>query len=187
MPLEPEQLLQRAIDAGALDEQKGRAAVAVYGKLQAMGASFTFGDFLVDRGLMARMPVDAVEADTGESFTSVDTLGDFELLEHLGEGASGAVFKALQKSLNREVALKVLNTEIAQDPEAVEQFLREARAVAQLNHANIVHGYSVGTEHGLHYFAMELLLGGSARAAMDAEGGRLSERRALELVQQAAL
>lgn len=187
MPLEPEQLLQRALDAGALDEQKGRAAVAVYAKLQAMGASFSFGDFLVDRGLMARMAVDAIEADTGETFSSVDTLGDFELLEHLGEGASGAVFRALQKSLHREVALKVLNTVIAQDPEAVEQFLREARAVAQLNHPNVVHGYSVGTDHGLHYFAMELLLGGSARHVMETAGGRLGERRALELIQQAAL
>ncbi|HLX62195.1 MAG TPA: protein kinase [Planctomycetota bacterium] len=187
MALEPEQLLQRAVQAKALDEQQGRAALTVYLKLQQMGASFSFGDFLVSRGMLARMAVDTIEADTGEPLQSVDTLGDFELVEHLGEGASGAVFKALQKSLNREVAVKILNTDIAQDDEAVEQFLREARAVAQLNHPNVVHGYFVGTDHGLNYFAMELLDGGSTRQLMEAEGGRLSEKRALEIVQQAAL
>src|SRR4029077_15724661 len=110
MALEHEQLLQHAINAKALDEQQGRAALTVYSKLQQMGATFSFGDFLVSRGMLARMAVDTIEADTGEPLQSVDTLGDFELTEHLGEGASGAVFKALQKSLNREVAVKILNT-----------------------------------------------------------------------------
>ena len=186
MPLEPEELLQRAVDAGALDEQKGQAAVAVYARLLEMGAEFSFGDFLVERGLLARMAVDAFEADSGQTFTAIDTLGDYQLIELLGEGESGAVFKAVQSLINREVAVKVLNTEIAQDPVAVERFLREARAVAKLNHPNVVHGYSAGTEQGLHYFAMELLDGGSARDLMEAAGGRLSEMRALEITLQAA-
>ena len=186
MALEPEQLLERAIEAGALDEQKGRAALAVYARLQDMGAEFTFGDFLVERGLMPRMAVDALDAGTDETFEGVDTLGDFQLVELLGEGENGAVFKALQISLERDVAVKVLNMEIAQDEAAVERFLREARAVAKLNHPNVVHGYAAGSEHGLHYFAMELLQGGSARELMETDGGRLSERRALEIVAQAA-
>ncbi len=186
MPLAPEQLLQHAVEAGTLDEQKGRAALAVYTKLQEMGAEFGFDDFLVERGLLTRMAVDAFNADCGESYSAVDTLGDFELVELLGEGEYGAVFKALQKTLGRDVAVKVLNTEIAQDEAAVERFLREARAVAKLNHPNVVGGYSAGSDQGLHYFAMELLEGGSARDAM-AENGSLSERRALEIVREAAL
>ncbi len=186
MPLEPEQLLQRAVEAGALDQQKGQAAVAVYTRLLEMGAEFSFGDFLVERGLLARMAVEAFEADSGQTFSAIDTLGDYQLIELLGEGESGAVFKAVQKMLNREVAVKVLNTELAQDAATVERFLREARAVAKLSHPNVVHGYSAGTEQGLHYFAMELLDGGSASDLMEQAGGRLSEMRALEIAGQAA-
>ena len=187
MALEPDQLLQRAVESGALNEQKGQAALAVYSRLQEMGAEFTFGEFLVERGLLPQMAVDAFESESGESFSAVDTLGDFTLTELLGEGENGAVYRAVQNSLERDVALKILNTEIAQDEAAVERFLREARAVAKLNHPHVVHGYSAGSEHGLHYFAMELLEGGSARDLItDSESGHLTERRALEIVAQAA-
>ena len=187
MAIEPEELIEKAVASGSLDEQKGRAALLVYTRLREMGAGFEFGDFLVERGLLTRMAVDAFEKSGDEQYSTVDTLGDFELLELLGEGENGAVYRSLQKSLNRDVALKILNTELARDAGAVERFLVEARAVAKLNHPNVVQGISAGTEHGLHYFAMELLDGGSARALMEAEGGRLSERRALELIRQAAL
>lgn len=186
MPVEPEELLRKAVSSGSLDETKGRAALVVYTRLQGMGATFSFGDFLVQRGLLTQMAVDAFE-DSEDEFSTVDTLGDFELLELLGEGENGAVYRAMQKSLSREVAVKILNTELARDESAVERFLSEARAVARLNHPHVVQGISAGTEHGLHYFAMELLDGGSTRDAMEANGGSLSERQALEWIRQTAL
>ncbi|MEI6236835.1 MAG: protein kinase, partial [Planctomycetota bacterium] len=156
-------------------------------RLRDMGAEFSFGDFLVERGMLPQMAVTAFESESGESFGTVDTLGDFQLIELLGEGENGAVYRATQLSLDRDVAVKILNTEIAQDPAAVEHFLSEAYAVARINHPNVVQIYSRGTEHGLHYFAMELLEGGSARDLIaDAEDGRLTERRALEITAQAA-
>lgn len=87
------------------------------------------------------------------------TLGDFELLEKLGEGAMGAVFRARQISFNRIVALKVLFGHIASQPRLVERLYREARALAQLDHENIVQAHGVGEVGGCHYVAMEFVDG----------------------------
>src|ERR1019366_3406299 len=111
-----------------------------------------------------------------------DTVGDFVLVELLGEGANASVFRAHQQSLNRDVALKILNVESARDEASVENFLNEGRAVARISHPNVVQGIASGTDKGLHYFAMELLEGGSARSLMEECGGKLPERRALEVI-----
>lgn len=87
------------------------------------------------------------------------TLGEFELLEKLGEGAMGAVYRARQASFNRIVALKVLFGHIASQPRLVERLYREARAMAQLDHPNIVQAHGFGEVGGCHYVAMEFVDG----------------------------
>jgi serine/threonine protein kinase len=87
------------------------------------------------------------------------TLGDFELLEKLGEGAMGAVYRSRQVSFNRVVALKILFAHIASQPRLVERLYREGRALAQLDHENIVQAYGVGEVAGNHYIAMEFVEG----------------------------
>jgi serine/threonine protein kinase len=87
------------------------------------------------------------------------TLGDFELLEKLGEGAMGAVYRARQISFQRIVALKILFSHVASQPRLVERLYREARALAQLDHQNVVQAYGVGEEAGCHYVAMEYVEG----------------------------
>jgi hypothetical protein len=86
---------------------------------------------------------------------------DYELRERLGHGASGAVWKARDLALNREVALKALHPEIAQDPRAVSRLRREARLVASLAHPRIVPVLEFAERSGVAYFTMPLTPGGS--------------------------
>ncbi len=87
----------------------------------------------------------------------------YEILERVGAGAMGTVFKARQKRLNRIVALKVLRPSLARNTHYVDRLRREARIVAQLNHPNIVAGYDLGEEAGYHFFVMEFVQGRSLR------------------------
>ncbi|HAL91781.1 MAG TPA: hypothetical protein DCM68_01995 [Verrucomicrobia bacterium] len=85
---------------------------------------------------------------------------NFILLDQLGKGGMGAVYKAYDETLGRTVALKVMQQAIGQDRAFVEQFLQEARALAAINHPNIVQIYSYGEENGQPYIVMELVDGG---------------------------
>ena len=86
-------------------------------------------------------------------------LGDFRLLRELGRGGMGVVYEAVQISLNRRVAVKVLPFAAALDQTHLQRFRNEAQAAAQLHHTNIVPVYAVGVERGVHYFAMQLIEG----------------------------
>jgi Protein kinase domain/FHA domain len=99
--------------------------------------------------------------DTDAGGAAGKTLGGFQLLQRLGRGGMGTVYRALQKSLNREVALKILAPELARDQKFIVQFLKEARAAGQLNHPNIVAVYDVETDGSFAYYAMEYMKGGS--------------------------
>ncbi|GMV80754.1 MAG: hypothetical protein AMXMBFR7_19380 [Planctomycetota bacterium] len=114
-------------------------------------------------------------------------IGGYEIVEKIGEGAMGVVFKARQVSLDREVALKVVKPEVAKDATFLERFQREARSSAQLNHPNIVRGIDVGQDEasGLWYFAMEYVDGPSLKDVL-ARDGTLPEGRALRIVLQVA-
>jgi len=89
------------------------------------------------------------------------TIGDFRIENRLGSGGMGTVYQALQLSLNRRVALKVLPPGLAVSTEAVKRFHREARAAAKLHHTNIVAIYAEGEEKGTCYYAMEMIEGRS--------------------------
>ncbi len=97
------------------------------------------------------------------------TFGRYEILEKLGEGAMGVVFRARDTTLDRIVALKTLATE-SSEPEAEQRFAREAEAVGRLNHPSIITVYDVGKVESQLYMAMELLEGEDMRALL--ESGR---------------
>jgi len=105
---------------------------------------------------------------------------ELEILELIGQGGMGAVYKARQKSLGRIVALKVLKPELAAVPEFAERFAREAKSLAQLNHRNIVTVHDFGQRDGLCYLVMEYIEGANLRRVLEA--GRLSPEEALRLV-----
>ncbi len=86
-------------------------------------------------------------------------LGQYLIAEKIGEGGMGLVYRATDTALDRPVALKVMFCGPNDDQRQAQRFEREARAMARLSHPNLLHVYSVGSDRGCHYFAMELLRG----------------------------
>lgn len=111
-------------------------------------------------------------------------LGPYEIAGPLGAGAMGEVYRARDTRLGRDVALKVIAEEVARDASRLQRFEREARAVAALNHPNIVSLFDVGSADGTEYMVTELVDGESLRALLDR--GRLPLRKVLDLAVQIA-
>src|SRR5438128_11619897 len=105
-----------------------------------------------------------------------------EILELLGQGGMGAVYKARQPKLDRLIAVKILPPEVARDPAFAERFMREARLLARLNHPNIVAIYDFGEVDGLFYFSMEFVDGNNVRQLL--ESNELPATLALKIVPQ---
>jgi serine/threonine protein kinase len=114
-----------------------------------------------------------------------DRLGDFEVLEIAGAGGMGVVYKARQKSLERDVALKVIKDEIASEPEFRERFLREAKLAASVDHPNVVTVYDVGDDDGRLYLVMQWIDGDDLRQVLDGSG-RLTPKRSITIGGQLA-
>jgi hypothetical protein len=112
-------------------------------------------------------------------------LGSYEILEEIGRGGMGRVYKALQPSLNRVVAVKVLLPQLAADETFVTRFMREARSIATLEHPGIVTIYDVGESEGTYYFAMQLLDGKPLDDILD-EGKPLPVEQAVNITRQMA-
>ena len=111
-------------------------------------------------------------------------IGDF-LIEHkLGKGSIGSVFKAVQISLDRVVALKVLSHDYT-NKKGIADFLKEARAAARLNHTNIVQALAVGEDENVCYMAMNYITGETLKAKIQREG-KIPVDEALHIVQQVA-
>jgi serine/threonine protein kinase len=91
-------------------------------------------------------------------------LGDYRVLREIGRGGMGVVYEAIQVSLNRRVALKVLPFAAALDPHQLRRFQIEAQAAAQLHHTSIVPVFSVGCERGVHFYAMQFIEGRTVAA-----------------------
>ncbi len=102
--------------------------------------------------------------------SSNDKLGLYQILAPLGVGGMGEVYRALDTRLGREVALKILPAEMAKDPDRLARFQREARAVAALNHPNVVTLFSVEHFDDFHFLTMELVEGHSLAGMIPEEG-----------------
>ncbi|MBE0541234.1 MAG: protein kinase [Verrucomicrobia bacterium] len=111
-----------------------------------------------------------------------DKFPQLEILELLGRGGMGAVYRARQKELDRIVALKILPPGIGDDPGFAERFTREAKALAKLHHPNIVTLFEFGRADGLFFFLMEYVDGVNLRQLL--QGSRISPHEALAIVPQ---
>ncbi|MBL7040061.1 MAG: protein kinase [Pirellulaceae bacterium] len=113
-------------------------------------------------------------------------LGQYQLLERLGRGGMGTVYKALHTKLRREVALKILPPESMGDASAAKRFYREMEAVGKLSHPHIVHATDAAETDGIHFLVMELV-DGVDLARLVAACGPLPAADACELIRQAAM
>jgi serine/threonine protein kinase/ABC-type amino acid transport substrate-binding protein len=111
------------------------------------------------------------------------TLGKYELLEELGRGGFGTVYRARDTSLEVERAVKVLHSALVADREFIERFTREARFAARLKHPHIVPVYDLGEVEGRFYLAMEIMPGGSLKDLLGKEKS-LPYGRALQIMKQ---
>ncbi|MDJ0974414.1 MAG: serine/threonine-protein kinase [Planctomycetota bacterium] len=107
---------------------------------------------------------------------------ELEIMELLGQGGMGVVYRARQRTLDRVVALKVLPEALSRDPAFAERFTREARALAKLSHPHVVGVYEFGERTGLYYLLMEYVDGVTLRQLM--RTGSLNPREALTIVPQ---
>src|SRR5271169_6436618 len=112
-------------------------------------------------------------------------LGKFRLIAILGKGAMGKVVRAEDTKLKRHVAIKCLRRKSDSGASRIEQFVREARSAATLEHPNIVQIYEVGEAGGYHYIAMELIEGGNLSSLIKA-CGPLDLHRACQLAAETA-
>lgn len=122
------------------------------------------------------------EAAQGEWEHSVD---GYRIVQRLGKGGMGAVYKAVQLSLERDVALKVLDKELVQNETLIERFMREAKAAARLTHSNIVRVYDFGKSGESYFISMEFIDGQTVYQVIR-EQGRLDSKRALEIASKVA-
>ncbi len=111
--------------------------------------------------------------------------GKYDILEEIGKGGFATVYRARDRDLDREVALKILDPLLMRDPVWVKRFKREARAVASFKHPHIVSIYEIGQAEGVLYIAMELAQGGNLEDRIQ-QLGRLSWEETLRLVQEMA-
>lgn len=122
----------------------------------------------------------------GYNDLSGKTLGGYQLVRKLAQGGMGVIYEAIQIKLSRKVALKVLSEQLANRPEFLQRFEREAKAAAALNHPNIVQVHDFGEADGHHYIIMEFIEGDNLSNYV-AKHGKIPVENALAIIEQAAL
>jgi WD40 repeat protein len=149
--------------------------------------------------IMGEIPARSGDNPPSAAIDLAGRLADFEIVRIIGRGGMGVVYEAIQKSLGRRVALKILPAFAANDPRKVRRFQVEAQAAAGLQHSHIVPVHLVGAENGLYYYAMQYIEGqtladaialmrtGEAARASLPENSFSSPRTAAQLIRQAAL
>lgn len=137
---------------------------------------------LVQEGLLTNFQAEQLLEGKWRRFT----IGNYRVLERIGSGGMSSVFLCEHRRMRRRAAVKVLPVSLASDLSALERFYREARAVAALDHPNIVRAYDIDQDNDLHFLVMEYIDGPSLQD-MVKNSGPLEPVRAAQYISQAAL
>lgn len=136
---------------------------------------------LIQRGALTKFQASVLYQGKSKGLV----FGEYAVLDRLGAGGMGQVYKAQHRSMDRIVALKVLSKEAMKSPEAIKRFQREAKAAAKLIHPHIVTAFDAGQQEGVHFLVMEYVEGSDLSALLKARG-RLPVEKATAYILQAA-
>jgi serine/threonine protein kinase len=170
---------------GVVDEKRLDAYLA---RLRAAGAARLAAEpanaagLLIRDGLLTHFQAEQLLQGKWRRFT----IGKYKVLEHLGAGGMGSVYLCEHKVMRRRIAVKVLPTAYSENPDVLEQFYREARAVAMLDHPNIVRAYDIDQDDKVHFLVMEYV-DGSSLLTIIRNFGPMSVDRAAHYMRQSAL
>ena len=137
-------------------------------------------ELMVGAGVLTKGQATRLLREMGEAPGKLEIPG-YQILERLGKGSMGMVYKARQTSVDRIVAVKVLLDSLSQDREFIDRFQREAKIAAKLQHNNIVNAIDAGSVGKLQFFVMEFVEGKTIKDVIDA-GKIFDEREALEII-----
>ena len=172
-----------AIKLGFTTLEKIDECLRLQEKMKELGvAAKKLGEIMLAKGYVTDAQVKEIFKYQGMKGGHTSIHG-YKILTKIGQGAMGSIYKALQISMDRIVAIKCLAAKYALNTKFRDRFLREARAVAKLNHQNIIQGIDVGESNGVHYFAMEYIDGPTVGELLK-RGGALDEKRALNITLQ---
>ena len=172
----PKELTDIAIERGYCTADQMKQALAEHSRLK---PPEDLTAFLIKKGVLTQQQARACERATrGAMF-----IAGFEILEKVGQGGMGAVFRAKQTSMERVVALKILPPKLAKDPVFKQRFLSEARLSAKLSHLNIISGIDCGEAGGYTFFAMEFVDGETVKQILK-KRGKIPVDEAADIVRQ---
>jgi len=176
--------LELAIERELLTREQADEILGLQAKLTDMGLAEPVADLLVKKKIIPAADAESIRGKVSPKGGRQQIKG-YRLLDRVGSGGMGSVYKAVQISMDRTVALKVLKPSLVEDDQSVTRLQREAKLVGQMRHPNIVQGLDFGESNGFHYFAMEYVKGQSVKEMLEADGP-MKESTALSIVTQVA-
>jgi eukaryotic-like serine/threonine-protein kinase len=142
-------------------------------------------EIMVERSVLTKRQSERVLKEIGPATSRKLEIPGYQLLEKLGKGSMGIVYKGRQIAVDRIVAVKILLDALAQNKEFIKRFDREAKIAAKLAHNNIVNAIDAGEVNGYHYFVMEYVEGNNIKDALD-KNKVFDEKKAIEIVMAVA-
>ncbi len=177
-----QRLWRIALEQELLNAKQVKHCRQVWTERRGSDEEASLGDIMVELGYLTPKQLTVVRAEERRRRLRVH---GYEILDKVGSGAVGTVYRARQMAMERIVALKILHAKLAKHKQAVDKYISEARAVAKLSHPHIVQGIDVGVSGGCYFFAMEFLSGGTFAELLKREGV-LDEEQALVYLYQVA-
>ncbi len=181
MPVSLEEFCRQASEIGLLSQSELSHAQDTVGSSASKEAARAFAMNLVRQKKVTVYQAQQLYNGNGATLT----LGNYLILEKIGQGGMGMVFKALHRRMDRLVAVKVLPPSIVKSSSSIQRFQREVRAAAKLDHPNIVAAYDADEHGGTHFLVMQFV-DGKDLSAQVREEGRLPIAKAIDYIEQAA-
>jgi serine/threonine-protein kinase len=178
---------ERVLQHGYATEEQVQECLSLLDRLRGeMQIDESLANLMVKKGYLAPAQANVLDAeiDPSRAGRPRNAIEGYRLLERIGSGAMGSVYKAHHLKLDIAVALKVLRPSLASSRTQIERLKREAQLAARLNHPNVVRSLDVGESNGFHYLVMEFVEGKTVRDLI--QKGPLPEKEALAIVRQVA-